>query len=785
MIDVIDGWLRLAAARLHDEAAMLTALDQAIGDGDHGTNMERGFAAIVATLDAGHPEVEDDRAMAAARLRAAGRTLINTVGGAAGPLYGTGLIRAGEALGKGESVTTTSAILAALHSAIEGIQRLGNSTSGEKTMLDALIPALEAGQACAASTDTDAVTVLRAMADAADAGAASTLPMLATKGRASYLGERSIGHQDPGATSSALLLQALADVVAERVPTIAQLVLIGRSGAPGIGVGWALVVDAITGPDDAGRHTLDGHEPAGRSADEGDRLRLALSGAADELTALAAQTSASVGDEVGAIFEAQSLFARDPAIVEPAFAAVAAGAAADAAIMSASEAQADQLAALGDDYFRERAADIRDVGRRVAALVRGERRLDLWHPDGRPAVLVATDLDPSTVAGLRRELVVGIALSGGAPTGHTAIVSKALGIPLVLGLGAALRSVPSDAQVAVDGSNGRLLVQPRDEDVASLLAGTTPVDSTTLHSLETHGIVIAANVASPMETEAAVRAGAEAIGLVRTELLFLGRHAPPTVNEQRATYARIIGAADGRPVVFRTLDVGGDKPAAWWPGDSESNPALGVRGIRLGQRVPELLRDQLRALVEAVGGDELRVMLPMVATREELDEARSHLDAVVASVVGETGTQPRSIRLGVMIEVPSAAIMADALTEAADFISIGSNDLVQYTLAADRTNEDLADLASPLQPAVLRLIDTVVRAAEARDLGVAVCGEAAADASVIPLLIGLGVGELSVTPSAVPSVREVVSALDPASCRSLAREALRARTLRDVRELLA
>jgi dihydroxyacetone kinase-like protein len=212
MIDVIDSWLRLAATRLHDQAAALTALDQAIGDGDHGTNMDRGFAAIVAQIDAGAADGDDDRAMTAARLRAAGRTLISTVGGAAGPLYGTALMRAGGAIAAADGATPASDAVTGLDAAIGGIQALGKATAGEKTMLDALLPAIEAGRAeVARGSDTAAVTA--AMAAAAEAGSAATIPLLATKGRASYLGERSIGHQDPGATSAALLLRALADVV--------------------------------------------------------------------------------------------------------------------------------------------------------------------------------------------------------------------------------------------------------------------------------------------------------------------------------------------------------------------------------------------------------------------------------------------------------------------------------------------------------------------------------------------------------------------------------------------
>jgi phosphoenolpyruvate-protein kinase (PTS system EI component) len=257
------------------------------------------------------------------------------------------------------------------------------------------------------------------------------------------------------------------------------------------------------------------------------------------------------------------------------------------------------------------------------------------------------------------------------------------------------------------------------------------------------------------------------------------------VGEQRAAYAAILDAMGDRPVVFRTLDVGGDKPAEWQSEAIEPNPALGVRGIRLGLRRQTLLDDQFTALLGAAAGRELRVMLPMVATREEIDQARLRLDAVRGRLAADGQAVAADVSLGVMIEVPSAAIMADSLVEAADFFSIGTNDLVQYVLAADRTNADLADLASALQPAVLRLIDVVVRTAHRRDRHVAVCGEAAADPAVIPFLVGLGVTELSVGPSSVVAVRSLVDGLDLARCRELAARALTAGSLAEVNELLA
>ena len=561
---------------------------------------------------------------------------------------------------------------------------------------------------------------------------------------------------------------------------MAQKILVGRAGSPGIGTGRLLPV----GPAIAGSN---GSAPAS-AGDERDRLLRALGAAASDLEALASQLAARTGAEVGAIFEAQALFARDPGIIEPALALVDAGAPADQAILRATDDQAERLASVDDDYFRERAADVRDVGRRVAAHIRGETQPELWNRDGHPAILVASDLDPSAVATLRRELVGGIALAGGAPTGHAAIVARALGIPMVLGLGTAIEGLVPGIDGAVDGSNGRLLVAPSGDELVTLAAAmrATPIESVTASSGSADrrplGVAIAANVGSPQEAELAALLGADGIGLVRTELLFLGRHSPPTVSEQRAAYRRVLAAMPGRPVVFRTLDVGGDKPAAWQP-DREANPALGVRGVRLGLLRTSLLDDQLEAMFEAAEGEALRVMLPMVSTREELDRARERLETVRAGLVANGRATPASVALGVMIEVPSAAIMADALAESADFFSIGTNDLVQYTLAADRTNPELVDLAVAHQPAILRLIDTVVRAAAAHGRHVAVCGEAAADPELVPLLVGLGVEELSVAPASVGVIRARVTGLDPEQCRRLATRALASHTVAEVRAI--
>jgi phosphocarrier protein FPr len=564
-----------------------------------------------------------------------------------------------------------------------------------------------------------------------------------------------------------------------------RAVLPGRAGSPGVGLGRLLLVGRAGNGRPAGAAVPGAAGFPVDPASERARLLAALETARTDLEALARQVALRAGEEIGAIFEAQALFARDPGIISPALDAVAAGVAADTAILDTTDEQAGRLAAIDDEYFRARAADVRDVGRRVADILRGASASDLWHPDGRPAVIIADDLDPSAVATLRPELVAGIALSGGAPTGHAAIVARGLGIPLVLGLGLAIDGLDALTEGLVDGGLGHLIIEPDGRDLDAMRTRSPDLSPTAIPAPRTGDarVTVSANVGSVLEAEAAARAGAAGIGLVRTELLFLGRPTPPSVAEQRATYVRIRDAMAGRPVVFRTLDVGGDKPAAWQSDRPEANPALGLRGVRLGLERPALLEDQLTALLEAAAGAEVRIMLPMVATVEEVAAVRDGL-ATIVEALDARGEPAPTVLLGVMIEVPSAAVVADGLAEVADFFSIGTNDLVQYTLAADRTNASVAEMATALQPAVLRLIDGVVRAAIARGRHVAVCGEAAADPEMIPLLVGLGVEELSVAPTSVAGVLAQVGNLDMKACRDLAGRALAAVSLTEVRAVV-
>ena len=567
---------------------------------------------------------------------------------------------------------------------------------------------------------------------------------------------------------------------------MARATLVGQAGSPGAGVGRLLWLDgASNGTGHGARAGLASRDRGSASdiAAEERRLLEALGAAIAELDVLAQETADRAGPEIGAIFEAQGIFARDPGLIDPALALIRDGASAEEAIDRAAAEQAEFLAGNDDAYLRERAADLRDVGRRVLDRLTGRRRPDLHHRDGSPAVVAADDLDPSAVAGIRPELVTGLALAAGAPNGHAAIVARALGIPLVLGLGAGLHVGLDGRSVAIDGSAGRLLVDPTADEVAGLtsrdgLLAPVPADEVPISWSSNDplplGIRIEANVGSVAEAEQAARVGADGIGLVRTELIFLGRTIAPGINEQRAIYRRILDAMGDRPVVFRTLDIGGDKPAGFEPGEPEANPALGVRGIRLGLRRPELLDGQLRALLEAAAGRELRVLLPMVSTLDEVVAGRAALERAAEAARGAGAEIASEVRLGVMIEVPAAALVADGLAAEVDFFSIGTNDLVQYALAADRTNPALAELATPFQPAVLRLVSMVCKAAEAHGRPVGVCGEAAADPLLAVALVGMGITSLSMAAAAVRAVGAQVSAVSTDTCRRAAEAALAA-----------
>jgi phosphoenolpyruvate-protein phosphotransferase/dihydroxyacetone kinase phosphotransfer subunit len=556
--------------------------------------------------------------------------------------------------------------------------------------------------------------------------------------------------------------------------------LSGVAASPGYAVGEARRsrVPDIVVPDDL---------EAGSPDDERAALDSALAAIREDIARQRDDARARLGAGRAAIFDAHLLFLQDEALLGPVARAIDTGAPAPRAWRDTMDALTRTWEALDDAYLRERAGDLRSVGRQVLARLLGA-------DDPRPqldaaGILVAVDLEPADTVGLDPAICLGIATARGGPTSHAAVLARALAIPAVVGLGDAIATIPDGTPLALDGVAGVVHVRPdaalaaelraaRDERTATLREARTRAHGPAV-TLDGETIEVAANIGTPVEVPAAVEAGADGVGLFRTEFLFMGRDAMPDEDEQEAAYRAAADALDGRPLLVRTLDAGADKPLPYLGQDPEANPFLGVRGLRLGLTRPELLDAQLRALLRVAAERPVRVMFPMVATLAELLAARSALDRARTA----TGVDA-PIEVGVMIEVPSAALTAAHMAAEVDFFSVGTNDLTQYTLAADRGNDHVAALTDPLHPAVLRLIAMAADAARAREAWVGVCGELAGDASACALLLGLGVRELSMSAPAIATVKDAVRATRLDDAERLAAEALAAPDAEAVRALL-
>ena len=520
-------------------------------------------------------------------------------------------------------------------------------------------------------------------------------------------------------------------------------------------------------------------------------LRSVLEATAHELSTLAKQLAVDAGQAEAAIFEAQALMILDPALRDAALEMIEQRYVdAATALARTGEQQARTLEQLGDELFAGRAADVRDVvGRALRSLRSDKVQTQDLSALSTPVILLAHNLTPSDTAQLRPATVLGICTTQGGPTAHAAILARALGIPALAGLSeGALQAIRSGDELALDADAGRLYLHPSAEvraELASRLA--LQQKQQTAHKLaaqqtrepvtfQGRRIALLANVGNEAEAEAARQWGAEGIGLLRTEFLFATSATLPDEDEQRRRYVKVFRAFKGDsvgrvgPIVVRTLDAGADKPLpaldAVLGSFVEANPALGLRGIRIHLAHPQLLREQLSALLQAaVEVDiELHVMFPMITTVEELRTARAIFDQVYEDLQKRGIAVPAHVPVGIMVEVPAAAIMASELAELADFFSIGANDLLQYTVASDRTNAAVAYLYQPLQPAILRLIRRVAEAGRQAGKPVAVCGEMAGDPHAAQLLMGMGVNELSMAPPALPGVR---SALTRTSARKL------------------
>ena len=517
-------------------------------------------------------------------------------------------------------------------------------------------------------------------------------------------------------------------------------------------------------------------------------LDAALAEAGSELGALQSRLAAEADPDRAAIFAAHQELLEDPDLLESAAAGISAGSSAGFAWRQAVTVQADRLSGLSNALLAARAGDVRDVGRHVLRLLTGA-------PDVGPevpadAILIAEDLTPSDTATLDRARVRGFCTAGGGSSSHVAILARALDIPAIAAIDPRALDVPNGTRAIIDGSRGILQIDPSPGDEAAVSAVQHRVQARRTAELSSaqepaitqdgHRVEIAANIGGLAEARRVPQMGGEAVGLLRSEFLFLDRADAPDEEEQARIYEAIaLALGPDRLLVVRALDVGGDKPLPYLPMALEQNPFLGERGIRMLLARPEILRTQLRAILRASRAGRICVMFPMIATLEEWREARGILEEERSSI----GVPP--LQAGIMVETASAALLAQHFAREADFFSIGTNDLTQYTLAMDRTNPRLAPSVDALHPAVLLLIEHTVAGARAHGRWVGVCGGLASDSQAVPILIGLGIDELSVSVPAIPAIKAQVRRLRLAECRDLATRALAAAEAREVRALVA
>jgi multiphosphoryl transfer protein len=534
-------------------------------------------------------------------------------------------------------------------------------------------------------------------------------------------------------------------------------------------------------------------ESAENPAQAWDDLQQARARAHQEIAAQRRSVAASAGEEQAGIFDAHLLILDDPEILQAARQAIfEQGQNPAAAWHSAILQAAGQYEALDDPYLKQRAADVRDVGNHVLFALAGAPAVAEQQFD-EPIILLAEDLTPTQTAGLDLDKIQGIATVLGGPTSHSAILARSLGIPAISGIPESILRMPRGTLGGLDGSQGILWVDPGPEVRSQLIAqradwlarraALLQQSSQQGSTRDGHRVEVAANVGNLADAQAGVRNGAEGIGLLRTEFLFLTRTTPPTETEQHEALQAIAEVMAGAPVIVRTLDVGGDKPLPYINLPLEANPFLGVRAIRLSLQRPDLFTTQLRAVLRAGSAGPLRIMFPMISGVEEILAARQILEKCHLALEEEQIPHQWPIETGIMIEVPSAAVLASQLAPAVDFFSIGTNDLTQYTLAAERGNASLAGYADGLHPAVLHLIHQVAQGAEANGKWAGICGELGGDPAAVPILVGLGISELSMNAGSIPRVKALLRTFTLSEAQNIAHRALFCTSASEVRAM--
>lgn len=568
-------------------------------------------------------------------------------------------------------------------------------------------------------------------------------------------------------------------------------ILHGMPASPGVAIGVAVIFNQS-------QNLLSGEEVSTNEttrnpAHEWTRFAQSQDAALVQINELIEQVRATMGEDQAVIFRAHALLLQDRDFLNEVRAAIDSGQCAETAVRQTVLRWSGRFRQMSGSVFQQRAADVEDVGGRLLHLLAEQTPTAYELPAN--AIIVADELLPSQTATLDRSRVLGFCTSGGGPTAHSVILARSMGIPAVVGVGSMLLElVHPGTTIAMDGASGAVIIEPDAATVEIYTAAQAEANALRAEAwaraqqlTRTYDgvrVEVAANLGAASDLVLALEAGAEAVGLLRTEFLFQDRHSAPTEEEQTAIYSEVAEKLGERRIVIRTLDIGGDKPAPYLQLPAEANPFLGWRAIRVSLAMPELFKTQLRALMRAAVNGNIHIMFPMISTIDEILRAQA-LMAMAASELGATGTPFRAdIPVGIMIETPAAVEMAERLAQLVDFFSIGTNDLTQYTFAADRSNEHVASLHDPLHPALLRQIDRTLRAAHAHGRWVGMCGEMAADPLAIPILLGLGLDEFSMAPSSIPLAKQTIAQLTMPAARRLAQKALQLNDGVGVRELV-
>jgi phosphotransferase system enzyme I (PtsI) len=559
----------------------------------------------------------------------------------------------------------------------------------------------------------------------------------------------------------------------------------GIGAAPGIVIGQVVI-----------RGLLAAAVPVSGSVSpevERGRLASAVESTRGQLRDLAESIAARAGVAEANIFRAHLALLDDPLLIGEITRHIERESMSAAqAVSRAASNIAERFDALEDAYLRERAADVRDLGQRLLQNLSASSGLQAGTPEA--GILVSRNLTPSETALLDPQRILAVVTEEGSAAGHAAILARALNLVAVFGAKGILSEAADGDWLVVDGSSGELLLRPDADTLESYrrqmeaerldherLAAQRDLPAVTLDGFR---IALAANIAGPSEAGQALAVGAEGIGVFRTEYLFVNRAAPPGEEEQFNAYRELLSKMAPRSVVVRTMDIGGDKDVACWPLPAESNPALGMRGIRLSLAREEDFRCQLRALTRAAAAGNLAILLPMISDITEVRRTKALMERIKRDLVAEGRPAPDHIPLGVMVETPAAAILLEDLAGEADFFSIGTNDLVQYILAADRTGDSSDGRYQPFHPAVLRIMRQVARTARARGKHIAVCGEMAADPLAAPLFIGMEIDELSMSPPAIPAMKDAIRNTTKAAADALLEDVLTLRTTAEIIERL-